>query len=151
MMAASRRCAIHLLNETPEPCHETRFVTPWRGFNFSSIHALYEILLVNKKNVMCNNILNCFDRGLNPLRIENIISLSHNGTGISRKNFSLEFKFIRLTSTLPSFRSDRVASRVINRDLAPEKHGLKRMIMRIDGHASTTLREPPRGLSGARR
>lgn len=71
--------------------------------------------------------------------------------------FQLEFKFIRLTLT-PLFLVPlrQVISRVINRDLTPEKHGLKRMIMRIDGHAFTTLRKPslggrttPRGLSGA--
>lgn len=61
--------------------------------------------------------------------------------------FQLEFKFIRLTLT-PLFLVPlrQVISRVINRDLTPEKHGLKRMIMRIDGHAFTTLRKPPLGV-----
>lgn len=55
-MAASRRCAIHLLNETPEPCHESRG-SSHRGeastfilytYYYTRI-TLYEILLVNKK------------------------------------------------------------------------------------------------------
>lgn len=67
---------------------------------------------------MRNNILNCFDPGpkvslkvsFHPLRRNRPVP-RRNGTGISRKNFSLECKFIRLTLTPPVRRSASYISR----------------------------------------